>query len=92
MDELLTYWVVELDPHGGFVRVTPAEAKRIDDALAAGIVEYIRFHDLAGSLCIWRRDCVRGMYVSDPETRGRGRQIDRLLKDEVDDESIPGVD
>jgi hypothetical protein len=80
MSDALTYWTVE--GAGIVFRVTPAVAQSIDRELTDGLVEFVRFRDLGGGACIYRRDRIFGLWESSPATRQSDRDVEALLKTE----------
>lgn len=83
------FWTVE-GPSYVF-RVSDETARRIDAELTAAIVEFIRFDDLEGAPCIYRRERILGLWRSSPESRAILRTVNAALDAELP-QRIPGTD
>lgn len=86
--DALVFWTVETPQY--VFRVSPTAAAQLDVELTAAIVEFVRFTDLAGSACVYRREKVLGLWESTPGSRAADRAVTAALKAETP--TIPGTD
>lgn len=84
------YWAVSLED-GGHFRVSTEVAKEVERDLEAGVKEWIRFVDIAGSPCMYRAAQIIGVWECSAVQRDYGYRHQKML-DKENAPEVPGVE